>query len=442
MRKRHPFLLSFLTLLSICGAVRGQDYSGPSILSRGGARPGQRGGEPIGFTYYAGIGAGYTTGELPLDSLDSNGAVRSAKSFGGQANVGLTGSHAWSHSLFGIDYRGNYRYDKQNQIGSTSEQALSMLFNTRLSRRVQVSVQETGTVSSFAFGGYTSTAFATSDLIGVPLNDLFDSRVYGSQTTGTIQYRQSSHLQFAAMGDEFVIRRANKGLVGVNGYRATGIVSYNPNRNSTINVTYGYTHFSFPKVFGASDLHNVTLSYQRRFGRNWHATVSLGGYRVETLGTQPVPLAPEIADILGVSVGFEAIYRLTYSPSMQVSATYTKRRSNLIVGYVRGVTPGNGVYLTSSMETVNVGYSYSGLRRASLSLNGGYTRYGSLYQNIGNYGSYQAGVSSSYKLISHLNGTASFDLRRFAIVNGGNRLGTSAYVGIAWSPSRLPLPAW
>jgi hypothetical protein len=417
-----------------------QDYSGPSILSRGGARPGQRGGEPISFIYYMGVGASYTSGDIPL--VDENGKAHTVSAYGIQANFGLTGSHRWRRSMFGLDYRGNYRYDTHGSFGSGSDQAISMAYHTRLSRRVQVSVAETGTVSSFAFGGYTSTAFATSDLIGVPLNDIFDSRVYGSQTTGILQYRQSSHLQLAGMMDGFFIRRANKNLIGVNGYRGTGIASYALDRRSSLSVDYSFTHFDFPRAFGASDIHGVALSYQRAFGRSWRATVSLGGYRVETLGTQSVSLSAEVASLLGVSTGIEAVYRVSYSPSMQASATYGRRRSNFTIGYVRGVTPGNGVYLTSNLQSVNMGYSYSGLRRASLSVNGGYTRYGSLYQNIGNYGSYQAGLSSSFKIYGRVSGSAQFDVRRFAIVNGGSHLGTSANLSLVWSPSRLPLPAW
>ena len=416
-----------------------QDYGGPSVLSRGGAAAGTRGGAPINFVYYGGISGIYTNSSLPLNE---GTGLQKASFFGGSLELGLTGSHLWRRSMMGIDYRGSLRYDSYQGVSNGSEHALSMYFTTRPTRATQVMISETATTSSFAFGGYTAAAAATSEFVGVPLNDLFDSRVYSTQTSGAFAYRQSRFLTYQLFGGFFSIYRSNRSLVGVNGSEAGASIRYMPSRRISVNTSYNYTYFSFPRAYGNSAAHSVQIGLSYKPSRAWTFTGSAGGYRVESLGVQSVTLIPEIAELLGISTSIRSIYRINYGTNFSLNAIYGFKRSNFHIGYNKGLTPGNGIYLTSSLQSADVGYSYSGIRKLSLSINGSYERYDSLFQDLSTYDSYQAGVSANYVVRPHVNLMTTVDVRKFSITAGRTQIGTMASFGVLLSPSRLPLPAW
>lgn len=435
MRRSAPPVL--FVLAAVCAL--GQDFGGPSVLSRGGAAPGTRGGVPVNFTYYGGLSGVYTNSAVPLAQGEG---VHKVSFYGGSLDFGLTGSHLWRHSMFGIDYRGNIRYDKSTHYTNGSEHALSMFYSTRPTRALQLMLAETATSSSYAFGNYTASAAATTDFIGVPLTDLFDSRVYSTQTTGTMNFRQSRFVSYQITADLFKIYRTNASLVGVNGSRIGGALRYAPTRRLGFNMGYDFSRFNFPRAYGDSNSHSIFAGFSYRPTRGWILQFSGGVYRVESVGVQNVTLVPEIADLLGVSTGIRSIYSRNWARQLMAMATYGYKRSNVRVGYNEGITPGNGVYLTSALQTATLGYSYSGLRKLSLSANANYDHYKSLFQQLQGYSSYSAGLSSNFVIRPHVNGTLSFDLRKYSISQGQSSVGKAVTLGIVLSPSRLPLPAW
>jgi hypothetical protein len=213
-------------------------------------------------------------------------------------------------------------------------------------------------------------------------------------------------------------------------------------RKDQISLNYTFVHFEFPRAFGASDIHQVGVHYRHQIGRSWTLSAGVGAYRVETLGAQTVALSPEVAAILGQTSGIQAVYRINYAPSFEANVLYARRQSNFSAGYTNGVSPGNGIFLTSRTESASAGYGYSGIRKASLSASSGYTRFGSLYQQIGNLSSFQAGVSASYLATEHLSLTVAGDVRTYTVQTGSTQVGRSLTVGVAWSPSRVPLPSF
>jgi hypothetical protein len=167
-----------------------------------------------------------------------------------------------------------------------------------------------------------------------------------------------------------------------------------------------------------------------------------GVYRVETLGTVRVALSPEIAELLGRSVGIDAVYRVNYLPMVTAGLTYKQRRTSYSLNYTQGASPGNGIYLTSAQRTLSTGLSYSGLRKIAIGMNVGYTEYGSLYQNIfQKYRNVQGGVGLNYYLMRNVSITANYDARRYQAGNL-NRLVQIASVGLTWSPNRIPVSIW
>jgi hypothetical protein len=410
------------------------DFGGPSILSRGGASPGRRGNTPMNFIVFGGVSGTLTT--------DPTGTGGQGVAYGESINIGLLGSHSTASSFIGVDYLGSYhKYNNYSQ-GNGLEQTIALSYDRRLTRRWYMNVRESASISKLALGGLASYGFFTNDLIGVPVNNLFNEYVYSSQTSGSATWQPSGRFSVAFFGDFFQVHRTAEYLVGVRGYRAGVSAARKVTRWDELNVGYNFIHFSYPRAFGTSDLHGLQAGWNRRFSRSWSGRVYAGAYRVETLGTQSVTLPPEVAEILGRSTGIRAVYRVSYAPNYGGAINYTYNRSNFTLSGTAGVSPGNGVYLTSRTNTANVGYSYSGFRKASFSVNFGYVEYSSLFQQIGKYSAWQGGLSGGYRITDHISVTTAFDIRQFEIETGRKRLSQTATVGITVAPYRVPIPSF
>jgi hypothetical protein len=170
-------------------------------------------------------------------------------------------------------------------------------------------------------------------------------------------------------------------------------------------------------------------------------SVTGGAYRIESLGAEQVTLSPEVAEILGQTTGYKAVYRITYAPQAGVSLSYAHGRSNFNGSISAGVTPGNGVYLTSKAASVGGGYSYTGIRKVSLSATAGANQFSSVFQTLGTYRSYYGAGTVGYTLTRHISASFQTDLRTFT-VNNKNRLAQSISIGIYWSPTEIPIPSW
>jgi len=260
---------------------------------------------------------------------------------------------------------------------------------------------------------------------------------------GDLRYQKSARLSFDIGGDGFVVRRRSSSLYGTTGYRARGDVAYRTSRFATSGVAYDFSHYEFTKGFGASDIHAVALVQSFRMGRSWELAMKLGGARVETLGLATVAVDPVIAAITGQSSAVEAVYRINWLPSADVSLTRSFRRASFALHYFRGVSPGNGVYLTSRQETSSGSYSYSGIRKWNLGISGGRETLSSLTATIGKYSSYSGGGGATYNITGALHFVVRSDYRHYDITRTQfHRDSYRTSIGLAFSPGELPLSLW
>jgi hypothetical protein len=164
---------------------------------------------------------------------------------------------------------------------------------------------------------------------------------------------------------------------------------------------------------------------------------------VETLGLTSVAVDPVIAAITGQTSGVQAIYRVNWIPSGQVSLRRSFRQASVSFDYNHGVNPGNGVFLTSRYESASASLSYTGVRRWNLGISGTYSTLGSLAQDLAKYGSYTAGAGASTKLTGALHFISRFDYRYYDLSN--TPFGRNSYrasIGFGFSPGDVPLSLW
>ena len=434
--------LASLAIPPACVAQGVGGYQGPSILSRGGNSPGQRGRAPIDFQFYGSVRGAAETGLIPA-AVDEQGDLQDVTLYGVQAELGLYGGHTWKRSSLGVDYRGDYRQYTRNTSFNGTNQVGSLVFGHQLSRRTTVSVQQSlGTINR-AFGGFVAPAVTDLNNPGIPLNEIFDERAYFLQTAGQVAHRMSARTTVAVSGSGFAIKRSAASLAGVRGYQASGQASYRVTRRDTILGVYNWTEYSYPRRFGGAKIHTVSGGFSREVSEALTVSLTAGVFRAGIQGAQIVTLAPEIAAILGRTTGVEAFDSVVYKPSVDAQVTYSMERGRFNAAFSSGPSPGNGLYLTSNTQSVSSGYSYTGIRKLSLGVSVNRTRMSSLAQDIqGDLTYLQGGGGFSYNLGHNLALTTQLDGRRFRSPGIQGRSGLIFSMGLSYSPASIPLSIW
>jgi hypothetical protein len=430
-----------ICLIYAASAFGQTGYGGPSMLSRGGNRPGQRGRAPVDISVYGAIRGIMETGLTPVQ-LNEEGDIPSQTVYGGQVEVGVYGTHSWSKTILGLDYRGDYRYSTRFAQFNGFNHALALDVQHRFSPRFQLVFQQTAGTTNRAFGGFAGPAVPNLSALGVATDEVFDTRVYYSQSTAGLVYQASARTAYIVSGDAFFMRRPNLALVSSNGYKGMGQWQYRVTRQNTIGAQYSFQRFHFPRVYGGTDTHGVALRFGRQQSRNLNYSLILGAFYLNSFGTSEVRLSPEVAELLGRDTGVEAYRRRSVVPHIEADLSYTLERSRMSVAYIQGITPGNGVYLTSQRRSVTAGYSYTGIRKLSLGVSAGATRYDSRSITVGEMNLIRGGGGVNYSLTRLIDLSSQLDWRKFNAPGLRGREGFAFTLGLTVSPARVPLSIW
>ncbi len=446
LKTASRFYVLSLPLLALVGTVPcfaqfgGEGFGGPSILSRGGNSPGRRGTELIGFNFYAGITGTYTSDSLGL-GLTSAGNSQITSLYSAAVVFGLSGSHAWRHSGLGMDLRGDYSKANASSYLDGGDLSLDLAVSMHPKRRLSLTFTELAGTSNRAYGGYFTPGVVTSDYLGLPTTNIFDSRFYFAQSSASMSYRLSSRTFVTLQGDWFAVRQKAAFLVGADGWRAGASIGRQLTRRDKLALQFDYSNYTYPRAFGASDIQTIQLVYSRTLTKQWSFGISAGIFRAETLGTAEVPLSPEIAAILGQGTGIRAVYRIDYAPAGDAHLSYVRNRQSFTLSGTVGSTPGNGIYLTSKQYAGSAGYSYTGTKKLSMGASLNYTQYSSLYQGLSVFHYYTAGLNAAYAISGHMRTTLQTDYRAY---NTGpqNDHGVVVSLGLVWTPKEYSLPGW
>jgi hypothetical protein len=418
------------------------EYQGPTILSRGLGTAIQGGGALLRLRPFLSVTGVYDNGLTPV-AVDASGRIPQEDLFGADVQFGVYGYRGWRHSLLGLDYRGSVRHYTRRSYFDGSDHNLVLGFTHQPTRRLAFSFREAAGTSSRSYGIYSGYTYFDPAFADVPANDLFNGRVYYASTLGDLTFMKSQRLSFNLGGTGLVVRRRSKALIGVTGATARGDIQYRLGRTAAVGVDYDFTHYEFTNAFGASDIHTAALNLSFRLGRSWDLGLRGGGARVETLGLRRVAVDPIVAAIIGRFTGIEAVYRLNYVPAAHARLSRAFRRSTLSFNASTGVSPGNGIYLTSRNQNANFSYSHTAFRRWNFGLSGGYSNYSSLSQAIGKYQNYNAGAGFACQVNTWMHIVGRYDARRYDIRETTyRRIMHSASLGIAFSPGELPLSLW
>jgi hypothetical protein len=416
-----------------------QTYSGPSILSRDKSLIGERGGKLIDFRLYGEIMGIYDSGLTPL-VVDPQGNVPNYGTEGVEAGFGVIGSRSWAHDKLSLEYRGTYRHYASHAFFDGTDQFLNLAYSHQLKRHLTLDLKETAGIVSLANGEFAYIPLSNTDLFAVPANELFDNRTEFLQSRVDLVWQKTARWSFGFGGEGFVVRRRSLALAGLNGYSGRANVAYRLSRRQTLSANYEYSYFDFQRLFGNAKLHSGTLGYSIGLSRKWDFSTQLGGTRVATLGLTQVAIDPAIAAIVGQNVAIVTFSRVLYVPYGEARLIRRFDRSAFTVGYTMGVTPGNGVYLTSRQNLGSASYSYSGYRRLTAGLNASYGTMTAIGQTLGQLTNFQAGLGGTYKLGRATHIEVRYDYRHYTTQNSFYQKDSNrVMIGLAFSPGETPL---
>jgi hypothetical protein len=419
-------------------------YPGPAILSRGEA-PAALSLPEIDFRPFVELAGVYDTG-LSGVAVNSQGQLGNQTSGGLELTAGISGVHSSRHNKIGLNYRGSIRrYTHATNYDST-DQSLMLGIVHQLSRHAALMLNESAGLSSRNSGipGLAQTVPFDPSTTYAPTTDFFDNRTEYFSTQANLVFQKSARRSFSMGGAGFLVRRSSSALYGVTGATAHGDVQYRVTRRSTFGVNYSFTHFDYIGVLSSADAHAVSGVFSMRLNRWLEFSGSGGIFRVESRFIQNVPIDPAIAALIGTPEGTVVLDRISYGANLsgRLSRTFPKGVAYLSIG--RGVTPGNGLFLTSITDTVIAGYNYTGLRRWSLGVSASYSRADSIGNVLGTYGGTNGTLSASRQIVHNVHGVVSFGARQYSSASFSlyNRLIYDMRVGVGYSPGDIPLRIW
>lgn len=419
------------------------DYLGPGILTQGAGDIGMRTGQPVALRLYADVTAVYDNGIQPLSLTPSGTLAQVSGLYGVEANIGAYGVHQWRQAQLGLDYRGTYRDYVNGSFYNGSDQQLILGYTYQQSKRLYFDAQEVAGTLSRSIGGIPGVTLPIPTTVDSPTALLFDNREYFTESTVNMTYLLSARTSVSAGGTGFLVRQQSSALIGVNGYNLIGSIHHRLSRETTIGAEYKHQHFEFPGAYGQSDINSYEGIYGTQIGKRWKFGLQGGVFQVEVQGVQEVALSPNIAAILGISNIAQTFYKSSTFPTGAARLNRQFKTSNLAFLYSRGVTPGNGVFLTSRTEAGTVAFTYTGVRRASLTISGGEYYLSSLGQNIQAYRQFNGGAAMSVTLYKALHLITRYDARHQEIdLAGYRRTSYRAVIGLAFSPGAVPLAIW
>lgn len=419
-------------------------YAGPAILSRGEA-PAAMASPQIDFRPFIEFAGVYDTG-LSGVAVNAQGQLGNEASAGLEVTGGISGVHSWRHTKIGLDYRGSVRRYTQATVYDSTDQSLMLGIVQQLSRHVALTLNESAGLFSRNFGlpGLSQTVPFDPSTTYAPTTDFFDNRTEYLSTQANLVFQKSARLSFSLGGDGFLVRQSSSALYGVTGATAHADVQYRLTRRSTIGANYTFTHLDYIGVLSSTYLHAVEGVYSARISRWLEFSGAAGMARAETRFIQNVPIDPAIAALIGTPEGTRVLDQIEHiaTGTGRLSRTFPKGVAYVSGG--RGVTPGNGLFLTSVMDTVMAGYDYTGVRRWSFGVSGGY-QYGKSIENVqGNYGSASGTMSASRQIVRTVHAVVSFSARKYTSVDFSlyNRVIYDVRVGVGYSPGDVPLRIW
>jgi hypothetical protein len=275
-----------------------------------------------------------------------------------------------------------------------------------------------------------------TDLTNTPNVQIFDNGSKQFVSSAAVTYQKSIRLSFSGGASTFIFKPEAHYLLSATGGSGRGDVMYRVTRRTTVGVAYSFNRFWYPRASGRSLFHTMDGVYSWAVARSLQLSARAGASRLDSSGLASVFLDPQLAALLGqgsVITQYRSVQWIS-DYSVQLSKGFHRGRSASI-SYNRGLSPGNGLYLTSRQQDIAAGGSMIVFRRYYLSAGVGYDSLSAATQNLGQYRSTYVFFGASRAMRHGIQANLRFDYRHFDVGNAPLLQNTFRItLGFSWSP--------
>ena len=419
-------------------------YEGPSILSRDTNTTGKRAGL-LDYRFWGQITGVYDTALTPVVTNASGGLAQEPGAYGIEAGGGIVGSKLFRHDEVSVDYNGTWRHYPNSSFFDGTDQFLDFAYKHTFTRHLVIETRLTAGVATLSNGAFTYAPISSTEVYSIPVNQLFDNRTEYLQPRVDLTWIKSSRLSFSAGGEGILMRYRSQALASVNGYNAHADAAYRITRRQTVYVSAERTEFDYLRTFGYGTFYVVEGGYGIGLSRRWDLSIEAGAARTNITALRVVNLDPAIAAIVGTPSAVSVFNAKGWTPTYSARLSRNFQHSSASISATQGISPGNGVYLTSKSSIVAGAFSYNGMRRLTFAASAAYRRLDALAQTLGAYSGENAGVGVTYRMTNIVNMMARYDYLRYdtGITGGSFRKDSNRIsVGLAFSPGERSLPIW
>lgn len=381
------------------------------------------------------------------------GARRNFYGYGGTA--GVSGARRWERTSLGGFYTANYqRWSGGARIAGAS-QVVGLSVSHQATQRVGVyATQFAGSslggfgygAPAGAFGGWGVTGAAMAPLAGLaggPLadlggNGLVDNEIFGTRvnfygTSGGVNFRPNLQWSFGGGAQAGYVRRRGAGLRDLNSVGVFGGASYQPGPRTTVGMGYGFSEFSYPKVFGDNRAQHASVNLTHQLTQQTTITLGGGVYRMNTTFLGAVDVDPVVAELLGVQRQIEIQKRSFAGWSGTAAIRRSWREWGLSLGYMHGLNPGNGVILASRRDSV-FGSAGRSIGRFSVGVFGGYYRWSGLFERA-TLESGSVAATTGFRVVGDLHFGLNGGYSYFETAAAPRRWQRFVSANLTWTPS-------
>ena len=199
---------------------------------------------------------------------------------------------------------------------------------------------------------------------------------------------------------------------------------------------YSFTNYLYQHGVGNSNFGTSGLVYSYAFSRSMQVRLRGGISNVRSQGQETVQIAPAIAMLLGQSTGI--IDSRTTALTSDVSAQIVKdfrHGATASIAFAHGVSPGNGLFLTSEQQSFIASATTPFLRRYVLMAGFGRDMLVAIGQNLGNYASDYGRISITRRFNRGVALDFSTEFRHFDLATPGAARNELRLVsGFTWGP--------
>jgi hypothetical protein len=398
--------------------------------------------EDIKWSENFGFGAIFNTGATSASLTSSGTLASSGNLYGTTFTAGFSGRKVYRHDQFGIHASTQYqRYYPASSGFSGGNTNIAVDYTHILSRRLSLNLVGTSSLLSQNYNLQNPAidpdiSMAGINLASSPNIQIFDTSTKQFNAQASITWQLSARLSVNFGGGYFAVIRDNPALLGTGGTQAQADVNYRWNKRTTIGVYYSFSYYQYQHGFGTSDVNTLGLLYSYAFSKSLQLRLRGGGSQIASLGFTQVALNPVVAALLGEpSVVIDLANKTTTSDiSAQLVKDLGAGRTTSF-SYVKGVSPGNGIFQASEQEAINADFAMKLLRVYQFRVSASRTTLSSVSQTIGNYTSENAQISLSRTFRRGFASNLQVAYRHFEIVSATPL--HSQYVitsGVTWSP--------